>query len=90
MIKFKGFDTVEEVRFLLKKELFVGEDDLPPRKRTNTTTYQLIGLEADHEQGQAIGKVRMSCIRGQTTSCVVRRSGILVPMTEDHVTGHRA
>ena len=37
LIKFKGLEGADAIRFLIGKEVFVREEDLPPRKKANTT-----------------------------------------------------
>ena len=87
MIKFRGLETVEKVRSLLKKELFVsGRAISPPLDEGEYYDYQLIGLEAitDGGTGRRHGKGR-DAHRGERHPGGGGREEVLVPMTEDHI-----
>ncbi|MGD0230486.1 MAG: ribosome maturation factor RimM [Syntrophorhabdales bacterium] len=86
LISFRGLEAVEDVRFLLRGELFVREDDLPPLEEGEYYDYQLIGLTAVTEQGRRVGTVKDVMHTGANDILVVEgASDVLVPMTEDHI-----
>jgi 16S rRNA processing protein RimM len=86
VLQFKGLDTLEKVRSLLKKELFVAEKDLPVLDEGEYYDYQLIGLEAVTEDGRPIGKVRDVMHTGANDILVIEGvSELLVPMMEEYI-----
>jgi 16S rRNA processing protein RimM len=86
VIQFEGFDRLERVRPLLKKELFVAERDLPPLEEGEYYDYELIGLEAVTEDGRSIGTVRdIMHTRANDILVIEGYREALVPMTEDHI-----
>jgi 16S rRNA processing protein RimM len=58
IIKFRGLETVDDVGFLLKKELAVAEGDLPALDENEYYDYQLIGLKVVTDKGSVLGKVK--------------------------------
>jgi 16S rRNA processing protein RimM len=86
LIKFKQLDTIEAVDFLIGKELFVLESDLPALGEDEFYDYQLIGLEVTTESGELIGRVEnVMHIRERDVLVVQGKVEILVPMTADHI-----
>jgi 16S rRNA processing protein RimM len=86
IIKFEGLESVDQVRFLLGKEVFVGEDDLAPLGVDEYYDYQLIGLEAVTEDGRSLGAVKdVMHTRANDILVVGNAPEVLVPMTEDHI-----
>jgi 16S rRNA processing protein RimM len=73
--KFKGLETVDDVGFLLKKELFVAEGDLPDLDEDEYYDYQLIGLNAVTEKGRALGKVKTVMHIGTSDMLVIDSPG---------------
>jgi 16S rRNA processing protein RimM len=86
IIKFKGLETVEDVGFLLKRDLLVAESDLPALEEDEYYDYQLIGLDAVTEQGRAFGKVKdVMHIRARDILVIEGAREVLVPMTEENI-----
>jgi 16S rRNA processing protein RimM len=86
LIKFKNLERVEDIGFLLGKELHVSEDDLAPLGENEYYDYQLIGLQAITETGRVIGKVQSVIhIRERDVLVLDGVPEVLVPMTEDHI-----
>ena len=86
LIKFEKLDSIEDVGFLLGKELFVSETDLPVLGEDEYYDYQLIGLDVRTEAGKVIGKVQsVMHIRERDVLIVEGHREVLVPMTEDHI-----
>jgi len=86
IIKFRGLDTREKVRCLLKKELLVAEEDLPPLEESEYYDFQLVGLEALTTEGRMVGRVKDVMHTGATDVLVIAgEQEVLVPMTEDHI-----
>jgi 16S rRNA processing protein RimM len=86
IIKFRGFDTREEVRFLLKKELLVAEEDLPALEEGEYYDFQLVGLEALTMGGRMVGRVKDVMHTGATDILVIAGDQeVLVPMTENDI-----
>jgi 16S rRNA processing protein RimM len=88
IIKFKGLETVEDVGFLLKKELCVAETDLPALDEDEYYDYQLIGLGVVTEKGRVVGTVKsVMHVRAMDILAVQGTADeeVLVPMTEEHI-----
>jgi len=86
VIKFRGLDTREKVRFLLRKELLVAEEDLPPLEEGEYYDFQLVGLEALTKEGRVVGRVRDVMHTGASDILVIAGDQeVLVPMTENHI-----
>jgi 16S rRNA processing protein RimM len=83
-IKFRGLDAVGDVSFLINRELYVEEGDLPGLNENEYYEYQLIGLVVVKENGEELGKVT-GIIRTGANDCLAVRGEeeILVPMIED-------
>lgn len=88
IIKFKGLETGEDARFLLKRELFVREEDLAPLGEDEYYDYQLIGLTAITEQERTVGTV-IDVMHTKANDILVigGTTEVLVPMTEAHIVG---
>jgi 16S rRNA processing protein RimM len=86
LLKFKGLETAEEVDFLLKRELFVKEADLPPLDDGEYYDYQLIGLKVFTEKGEAIGEVKeVMHTKANDILVIDGLHEVLVPLTEVHI-----
>ena len=86
IIKFRGLDTREKVRFLLRKELLVAEEDLPPLEEGEYYDFQLVGLEALTKEGWVVGRVKDVMHTGASDILVIAGDQeVLVPMTENHI-----
>ncbi len=85
-LSFRGFSTVEEVSFLVGKELFVREADLPRLEEGEYYEYRLIGLEVTTVQGLHLGKVRSFMHTGASDILVVEgERELLIPMVEEFI-----
>jgi 16S rRNA processing protein RimM len=86
IVKFKGFETVEDVAFLCRRQLFIAEGDLPALGEGEYYDYQLIGLKAVTEEGNTLGKVVDVMHTGGADILVVKGSReLLVPLAEEHI-----
>ncbi len=86
IIKFRGLETVEDLGFLLKKELSVAEKDLPALGEDEYYDYELLGLETVTEKGRALGKV-VDVMHTRSADILVIEGSkeVLVPMTDAHI-----
>ncbi len=83
-IRFKGLERPEDVAFLINKELFVREEDLPELEENEYYEYQLKGLTVFNEANEALGKVAEIIHTGANDVMLVKGDReILVPMIED-------
>ncbi len=90
IIKFRGMERVEDVQFLLKRELSVREEDLPPLADDEYYDYRLIGLTAVTDTGRPVGRVKDVMHTGAHDILVIEgRMELLVPMTEEHIVSIR-
>jgi 16S rRNA processing protein RimM len=86
IIQFKGLERVEDVGFLLQKELCVAEDDLPALDEDEYYDYQLIGLRVVTEKGKVFGTVKdVMHVRAMDILVIEGVHEALVPMTEEHI-----
>jgi len=86
LIHFRDIATSGEASFLVGKELFVREEDLPSLNEGEYYDYQLVGLTAINEQHEPIGKVK-EVIHTKANDIIVigGETDILVPMLEDFI-----
>ena len=85
-LSFRGLSTIEEVSFLVGKELFVREDDLRPLDSGEYYDYQLIGLEVINVDGARLGRVRSVLHTGASDILdVAGQREYLIPMVEGFI-----
>jgi 16S rRNA processing protein RimM len=85
-IKFRGLDKLGDISFLINKELFVEEGNLPGLDENEYYEYQLIGLDVLKENDESLGKAG-GIIRTGANDCLIVRGDqeILIPMIEDYI-----
>ena len=85
-IKFKELDKLGDISFLMNRELFVEEGDLPGLDENEYYEYQLIGLDVLKENDESLGKAG-GIIRTGANDCLIVRGDqeILIPMIEDYI-----
>ena len=85
-LSFRGLSTVEEVSFLVTKELFVREADLRPVEDGEYYEYQLIGLQVINAEGVSLGKVGSVMHTGANDILVVEgERDMMIPMVEGFI-----
>jgi 16S rRNA processing protein RimM len=85
-LSFRGLSTGEEVSFLVTKELFVREEDLPSLDDGEYYEYQLIGLSVIGVDGAPLGKVQSVLHTAANDILVVKgEREYLVPMVEGFI-----
>ncbi len=86
IMKFRGLESAEDARFLLRNELFVREEDLEPPGEDEYYDYQLIGLTAVTEQERRVGTV-VDVMHTKAGDILVIGGAkeVLVPMTGTHI-----
>lgn len=87
LITFKDLGSVEEIAFLLGKELSVREEDLPHLQDDEWYEYQLIGSEVVDEEMATVGRVTDLLRTGAHGILQVRGEGaeFLIPLVEEYV-----
>jgi 16S rRNA processing protein RimM len=87
-IQFAEVETPEAASFLVGKELFVREGDLPALNEGEYYDYKLIGLRAINENGKSIGKVA-EVIHTKANDVIVIEGEreMLIPMREEFILG---
>ena len=85
-LSFRGFGSPQEVSFLVGKELFVREGDLPLLEDGEYYEYQLIGLDVLDMEGAVLGKVRSILHSGVNDVLVIAgEKEFMVPMVEGFI-----
>ncbi|HAR96333.1 MAG TPA: 16S rRNA processing protein RimM [Deltaproteobacteria bacterium] len=86
LIRFKGLESIEKVSFLLKKELFVAEADLPELDGDEYYDFQLMGMTVVNEEGEEIGRVdEVLHTKGGDILSIGGKTSLLVPLHEDFI-----
>lgn len=88
LIEFAEVETPGAASFLVGKELFVREGDLPVLTEGEYYDYQLIGLRAINENGESIGQVT-EVIHTKASDVIVIEGEreMLIPMREEFILG---
>jgi 16S rRNA processing protein RimM len=86
LIQFRELETPEAASFLVGKELYVREEDLPKLGEGEYYEYQLIGLRAINERDEPIGRVK-EVIHTKANDVIVieGEKEMLIPMQEGFV-----
>ncbi len=85
-LNFDGLDKPEDVAFLINKELFVKEEDLPQLDENEYYEYQLLGLAVFDQEGVALGKVVQIIRTGANDVMLVKgEKETLIPMIEGYI-----
>ncbi len=85
-LSFRGFGSPQEVSFLVGKELFVREGDLPLLEDGEYYEYQLIGLDVVDINGTMLGKVGSILRSGaHDVLMIAGEKEIMLPMVEGFV-----
>lgn len=83
---FAGFKSIEEVSFLVGRELCVNEDQLPLLGDSEYYEYQLINLFVVGKKGEKLGKVKEMLHTGANEVLVVEgKEEFMVPMVEGFI-----
>jgi 16S rRNA processing protein RimM len=86
LIQFSEVETVESASFLIGKELFVREEDLPRLNDGEYYDYQLIGLNVINERYEPVGRVTEVIHTAANDVIVVEgEREMLIPMQEDFI-----
>ncbi|HOC46286.1 MAG: ribosome maturation factor RimM [Syntrophorhabdaceae bacterium] len=85
-LSFRGLAVIEEVSFLVTKELFVREEDLRPLDDDEYYEYRLIGLDVINVDGAPLGKVQSVLHTGANDILVVKgECEYMIPMVEGFI-----
>ena len=88
LIQFAEVETPGAASFLVGKELFVREEDLPRLNEGEYYDYQLIGLKVINEHDETIGQVReVLHTKANDVIVIEGEREILVPMQEEFIMG---
>ncbi len=86
LIQFAEVETPESASFLIGKELFVKEEDLPGLDEDEYYDYQLIGLTVINERNEPVGRVtEVIHTRANDVIVVKGEREMLVPMQEEFI-----
>ncbi len=86
LIQFGELETAEAVSFLIGRELYVREEDLPVLGEGEYYDFQLIGLRAINEHNEPLGQVT-EVIHTKASDVVVieGEKELLIPMQESFI-----
>jgi len=85
-INFEGLDRPEDTSFLINKEIFVKEEDLPQLNENEFYEYQLLGLTVYNQNGETLGILNRIIHTGANDVMLVKgRNEMLIPMIEDYI-----
>jgi 16S rRNA processing protein RimM len=85
-IRFEGFESPENVSFLVNKELFVREEDLPRLNDDEYYDYTLIGLVVLNQRHEKIGKVEeILHTKAYDIMVVNKKTELLIPMVDTYI-----
>jgi len=88
VIQFAEVETPESASFLIGKELFVREEDLPLLDEGEYYDYQLVGLKVFNEQNEPVGRVtEIVHTKANDIMVIEGKKEILVPMHEEFILG---
>ncbi len=85
ILKFRGFDSLEEVEQFRGAHLFLPESELPPREGEEFYAYELVGMEVVTDRGRTLGKVRRVDDFGVYDMLVLEDERIMIPFVGDIV-----
>lgn len=86
LIKFAGLDNPDGITFLLNKQLFVDERDLPALEEDEYYEYQLIGMDVINERNDRIGRVGEIIHTGaQSVMVVSGKQEFMIPMVDEFI-----
>ena len=86
LIQFTEVETPESASFLIGKELFVREEDLPGLDDGEYYDYQLIGLNVINERNEPVGRVTKVIHTAANDVIVVEgEREMLIPMQEEFI-----
>jgi len=83
VIKLAGYDSPEEARSLVGKELFISAQASTPAPAGRYYAYQLLGMVARLKDGTAVGEVKEVLRQGAQTLLVIQSTSeaeVLVPL----------
>lgn len=88
LVKFKGYDNINDVEHFRDHELMVSAADQQPLADGQYYYHQIIGLTVETLDGRILGKIKEILAPGANDVWVVERSGkpdLLLPVIDDVV-----
>lgn len=85
LLKFKGFDRIEDVEALMGRTLYLEKAELPRLEEGEYYWYELIGMEVCTESGIPVGRIEKILETGSHDVYVVRQGEreTLIPAVRD-------
>lgn len=85
VLKLAGYESIEQGKTLIGKELFIPREDSTPAPEGQYYAYQLIGLDVCLEEGVPVGRVEGILRQGAQSLLVIRGAGreILIPFVPE-------
>ncbi|MBB1080187.1 ribosome maturation factor RimM [Limosilactobacillus sp. STM2_1] len=86
LVKFMGYDNINDVEKFRDHELMVSADDQQPLDDGQYYYHQIIGLAVETTDGQKLGKIKEILSPGANDVWVVERPGkrdLLLPVIDD-------
>ena len=88
LVKFKGYDNINDVQNFRDHELMVTEDEQQPLEEGQYYYHQIIGLTVKTLEGRELGVIKEILSPGANDVWVVKRAGqsdLLLPVIDDVV-----
>ena len=88
LVKFKGYDNINDVQSFRDHELMVTEDEQQPLEEGQYYYHQIIGLTVKTLEGRELGVIKEILSPGANDVWVVKRAGqsdLLLPVIDDVV-----
>lgn len=88
LVKFVGYDNINDVQNFRDHELVVTEDEQQPLEEGQYYYHQIIGLTVKTQEGRELGTIKEILSPGANDVWVVKRNGqsdLLLPVIDDVV-----
>ncbi len=85
LVKFKGYNSLEDVKQFKGATLFLPEDELPERAEEEFYAYELVGMDVVTDKGKVLGKVKRVEDFGVYDMLILEDEKILIPFVSDIV-----
>ena len=85
ILKFKGYDSIDEVEQFRGAKLFLPKEELPKLEEEEYYAYELVGMEVETDKGKKLGRVQRVQDMGPYDALVLDKGNLLIPFVSDIV-----